>query len=723
MPRDVLTLDVEINPTQIVQQTDLAREMIAQNLSVGGSNFGVGGPMMGSQGPIMGGPYGGMSPYVPAFAPESMAYSAFQAAFPGMYAPPGITPDMYSAGLQSTMENRAGQFVAESAGGIAQFAAELGGGTAGAITGASLGYKFGGTPGAIIGGIAGFGLGGSAAGELAEQAITPFTESAENFRGVANVFEQYGYKAGMGSFLQHRGDYEGAQSGKEVAESLARRSIDVARDDIEVQSLGLNPQDVAKQLLAKGFQNNLFGFQSDQFGGKNDAALEDEFIEEKFKPEFRRMQDISKAFNTTYGEALDIRGDLRRLGAIDDADIEGQIGILGSSMREFGLPAKELLRASATQGSAIARGSGLSGAFGMQQAEVDTFRLAEAERAGFLDQETKIAGGGLPNIAARFNAVEDQQLGKGGYLRDIIMAATTDEGGLDSGKLKELVGRGLTPLEAREAANSALFSSSDALKRQEEFNYNFRDLADQARREVPGFEQAGLSQEMMAAAKMQASASGRDVTPATLFSVAQRFGLDENSARAFVESQGNFPKSADVLGLMDRTREQFADAEKDREDDPIASIYRNNILSRSKREIQRQGENVVMSTTSGIESLMQRYRKAIGTKEDGTEATQAEKDDALKEFQAGVPEIAKNMAKDIQNAAAKTGVKTSGDGIEGTLENLGAGLAGSLRDLVARVSDILSVIQGGNAPIANPGTNIPTSATKSETNDPGTGNK
>jgi hypothetical protein len=721
MPRDVLTLDVEINPTQIVQQTDLAREMIAQNLSVGGSNFGVGGPVMGSNGPIMGGPYGGMSPYVPAFAPESMAYSAFQAAFPGMYAPPGITPDMYSAGLFSTMENRAGQFVAETAGGFAQFGAELAGGGAGALTGASLGYKLFGAPGAVIGGAGGFALGGSVAGELAEQVITPFTESAEQFRSVANVFEQFGYKAGMGSFLQRRGDYEGAQSGKEIAESLARGTIDFIRDDVEVQSLGLNAQEEARRFLSKGFQNNIFGFQPEEFGGKDDGALQELFLENA-KTEFRRTQDLAKAFNTTYGEAEDIRGDLQRLGANDDADIEGQIGLLGSARREFGLDPMKLFRSATVMGSGIARSYGLSGAFGMQQAEVDTFRLAEAERAGFLDRETKEAGGGLPNIAARFNALEDQQLGKGGYLRDLIAASTTPEGGLDSAKLKDFIGRGLTPLEAREEAVSAAFAGGDALKFQEEFNYNFRDLADQARREVPGFEQAGLSQEIMSAAKMMAAASGRQVTPATISAAAQRFGLDENSARAFVAAQGNFPKSADVLGLMEGTRAQFEDAEKDREDDPFAKLYRESPLAKGRREIQRQGENIVMSTTSGIEALTQRYKRAIGKKEDGTDATDEEKDEALKEFQAGIPEVAKNMAQSIQTAATKTGIKATG-GVEGTLESLGAGVVDSLRNLVARVGDILSVIQGGTAPIANPGMNTPTSASKGETGDPGTGNK
>lgn len=474
MPRDVLSLDVEIDPTKLLQQTDLAKESIARGLSGGGSGFGG-----SSAGPGMsaGVGMGAVSPFAPTYMPEGLASTAWQAKFPEGYAPLNVMTDDYAAMLQTSVGQRVSSGVVNTAASTVEIAAGLGGTYYGGMAGAAIGARFGGI-GATIGG----GVGSIVGGLLSSNTIGTITgagkEIVEEISDVENTIRQYGYRSGLGKML----------GGNELgAFDLSKILIEDAANNDAVKASGENAAALVKKTFTKGVEYNLLGF-------NNKDDVNPDQIGKAMRDLTESSLEVMRALRVSYDEAIETIGKIKQLGTIDKSRTIGFSGNLGSVTRpgesfitdmmsagfERGISPDEMMQA-AQMGSGMSRASGMFGWSGQSDAVSNTLFLANARTKPLgqsLEEETVQAAGGLGGINQAMLGFTNKVFGPGGLGQALIYSASDKNGDVDVDKFLASIREGKTGdqfsirQKAMDRRTSLYDGDVDPIQQVMDFNYN-----------------------------------------------------------------------------------------------------------------------------------------------------------------------------------------------------------------------------------------------------------
>lgn len=655
MARDVLTLDVEIDPSSVMRQREALRMGLSQDLS-------------GSIPGIMGGPYGGMGPGINAYPAMGFGQTVGTALFPGFFAPPNTTVDAFERASTFYRERAFGDTAFGVGRSLLETGGEVVGGGFGAGVGAAIGGLFGGKAGAALGGFGGLILGSALGGGAADIVGGELQNIREGNKGIQNALVQLGYKAGLNVL----GDDDGGDRTRALSYQLAG---DAARNPL-VALTGMDPRQLVSQVVQSGLQNNFYG-QIDT--GDVDQDLSS--FREAVKRDVDATVRISQALRTTISETRAIMEDLRRGGVTDAEQQNLDVGLLSSGF-QFGADPSQLMTVR-NLGTQSARASYLPGSAGGRETLIQGLRLAEMRQQGFLSEEVVQAGGGIGNLAAGIQAGANRQLGEGGILRDLVFASMSEGGGIDAKKFSQLSGR--SALEIRQAAARQFFSGGDPVEKLEEFNLNYNDLVQQLSNEDPGAIGQAFRLQIDRAARTSARTTGRRVTNATRFAAAQNFfGLDPNTARALVQS-GGASQADDPLALIERLGER-ADADiARRSQDPGVQLRA--LTSRLREEV---GAPLVQGAEQGAVEL-QRYfggklkglaESVLGMENLSPEERRQKLDEQLKIFNAQLNEGDPNAP---EGSAAARGLK--GIGIES------AAGKDALSTLAARSGNVIDLLQ------------------------------
>jgi hypothetical protein len=626
MSRDVLTLDVELNPTRILQQTEMVREQIAQSLTTG-SAFGSQGPfMMGGQ-PLMGGPFGGMSPQVPAFAPQGFMGNVGAALFPGAYAPPTTSMGLYDQAMTGNRaENVSGWMTNTAISGL-ETASMLSGAAAGAGAGYMIGGRFG-SMGGIMGSIVGALGGGAMAGAAAETLGEPLREAILQEASIAQTLKQTGYRSGLGFF-------QGAE-GSTQALTWAHEASARAADDSRTQMFGLNPRDLVQKLSSFGMKEQLLGSFPEQTE-ENADSIKQMYLQRMDKLR-QSLFDTMQVMHSTSQEAQQILADVRRAGSFTPESRDATIGLIGGA-QQFGISPGEMLQAS-TLGSNYARAYGIPGEVGQRENIQGVYHLAELKRKGMIDPETEAVLGGLPSGMAQIQKMQYSQMAPGGLLDNLVFAATTEEGGVDVNRLRELVNGDLSPLQIRHAAAQRWANSPDQVRRQEEYQFNRPSLHAQINREDPGLMQGATRKMIQDIAQNYARSTGRPVTQATLYNVAtQHTGMADQEARLFVQSNWPSTASSDAGGIISQTQGSIATDTEAREADPMVQLT--TAMGRFREAYAHKGTDAALKLHTAVAGRVDEMHKRMRARmteyqeyEKSSTATEEESQKRLKELSA-----------------------------------------------------------------------------------------
>lgn len=542
MARDVLTLDVEINPTQLAQQTDMARDTIARNLSTSGSGFGIGGPAHTQFGNVIGGPWGGLSPEVPAFAPQSAIANLWQGIFPTSYAPLSTSPDQYGGAMLAKFNQRVSVGAVDTAASLADVASEGLGMWGGTAAGAALGARFG-VIGAGIGGVIGGVAGGGLAGSISRVFTDPIRGATENYSQLQNTLAQEGYRAGAPADM-----FSGIKGGVNALRTSGRL-VDGAYDASLITAMGMDAKEFASKVLQGGLKNNLFT--------QGNFESEDKIVESN-KQLMTRTLRVMQAFRASLDESLEIMGELKKLGATDDASMSLQMGVMGQAFKS-GMNPKELLEA-ANYGSQIARMANMSGFTGMSTATQEGLILADARRSGDLSDERVAAGGGIARIAGGITRSITNQFRSGMPLSNLLFAAQDGKGHIDMAKFNRLVEGKMSPTQVNlEAVNKLTeLSGGDMqkwLEARREFEFNKDKLTKELSEKDPDMPRKAFISILEGALKYQGV---KNITQASIYDAALNYdpNMSEAEARALASSY-NKQSSFDSKKKADATRDEF----------------------------------------------------------------------------------------------------------------------------------------------------------------------
>jgi soluble cytochrome b562 len=629
MPRDVLTLDVELNPSNIVQQTSYVRNLVAQQLNAG-PQMGMAPVGMGAYSPSFqqsGMPYTGMAPGVQGFPSPGIMSGFGQFVSPlgyaAAYGPVTTPPAEYAQALGISSTARVTDWFASTAVTAAETGAEVAGGAVGAFGGykfgASLGQKLLGVRGGLPGGIAGAILGGlamsSVAGSLVEETIGQIPKYHKESMNLMNTLTQFGFRANMGRFL--------TPESRDMAFQATQGMVDIARSIPEVSLLGLDPRKFSRSILQPALQMGLFEHQErvtgvpregqdrqsmmiEQLGYGSTADREGSGFLGRFGQLARMSFGIAETFGVTINRTMEVAQTLHRMGAITPSQIQEQVEMAAGSRFEFQTTPTEFLMASKA-GVDIARQFGFTGQTGLQSMQEAMGNITRMRRDNLIDTETIHAAGGVPRLAAAQVQTNLGMMGRNQIGENLLFAAMDDEGNLNEERYRELVNKNLSPMEILTEAQRRLGKAKDPVQLTETFQYRRRDLLRQAPVELRTKATMGIMEQY---AERLAQSTGREVTDATRFNALTNFmGMPEHIARAMTPQLGR-PSRMDLSKVRRMGQENLRQTRNIRESSLIG--FGRRTAFRLRERIFGGPADTLFDQTRRMEMGMSSLRRRIG---------------------------------------------------------------------------------------------------------------